>query len=117
MAENDRREGRSSDGGFDERTYFLHDVPEHVAAAGEPHQREQAGTPFGQPWPLEAWPDVPTRVLVGRDDRLFPVAFQRRLAEQRLGITPDEVAGGHLVALVHPVAVADYLQSCRAQVA
>ena len=55
------------------------------------------------------WPDVPTRVLVGRDDRFFPAAFQRRVAEARLGITPDEMPGGHLVALARPVEVADRL--------
>src|ERR1700680_4751471 len=28
---------------FDEAAYFLHDVPPEVAAAGEPHQRPEAG--------------------------------------------------------------------------
>jgi pimeloyl-ACP methyl ester carboxylesterase len=122
MRANDAREGRSAAAGpgdpaFDQDVYFLHDVPEHVAAAGAAHRRRQAGTPFGQPWPLAAWPAVPTRMLTGRDDRLFPAQFQRRLAEQRLGITPDEIDGGHLVALVHPARVADYLEACRAQIA
>lgn len=117
MRENDRREGRPVGAPFDIDTYFLHDVPPHIADALAGHARDEADVVFEQPWPLEAWPDVPTRVLVGRDDRLFPADFQRRIAEQRLGITCDDIDGGHLVALVHPARVADYLESCRAPVA
>src|SRR5207249_5811973 len=47
------------------------------------------------------WPDVPTQVLAGRDDRLFPVDFQRRVARERLGIEADEIGGGHLVTLAN----------------
>ena len=31
-----------------------------------------------QPWPLAAWPAVPTSFLLCRDDRMFPPAFPRR---------------------------------------
>ena len=44
-----------------------------------------------QPWPLEAWPDTPTRYLLCRDDRMFPAAWARRHARERLGIEPDEM--------------------------
>jgi hypothetical protein len=27
---------------------------------------------FGEPWPLDSWPAVPTRVIAPREDRLFP---------------------------------------------
>ena len=57
---------------------------------------------FGQPWPLSGWPDVPTVVLTGRDDRLFPVSLQRRVAKQRLGLDITELDGGHLLALSRP---------------
>lgn len=117
MRDNDVRAGRSPDAGFDELTYFLHDVPEHIAAAAEPHERAQADAPFESVWPLEAWPDVPTRVLLGRDDRLFPAEFQRRIAQERLGITPDDMPGGHLVSLVHPVELTDRLEAYRAELA
>ena len=50
-----------------------------------------------------------TRVLVGRDDRFFPAGFQRRVATERLGITPDEMPGGHCLALSQPAALADRL--------
>jgi hypothetical protein len=65
---------------------FFHDVPPEVTAEamrqGEP---VQSGTPFTQPWPLKRWPDVPTRFLQGRDDRFFPLEFQRRVVRERLG--------------------------------
>ncbi|MBN1096512.1 alpha/beta hydrolase [Blastococcus sp. TML/C7B] len=69
----------------------------------------QTGRPFEDPWPLEHWPDVPTRVLAGRDDRFFPIGFQRRVARDRLGLPVDEVPGGHLVALSRPVELAERL--------
>jgi pimeloyl-ACP methyl ester carboxylesterase len=103
-----------SPGTDDDATVYFHDVPSHVvtevAARGEP---EQSGTPMTQPWPLGAWPDVPTRVLVGREDRLFPASFQRRIARERLGIVADEVEGGHLVALSRPRELVERLESYR----
>lgn len=110
------RDGRTISAEFDLETMFLHDVPPDVSAElmARPAP-DQSGTPFELPWPLERWPDVPTRVLLGRDDRFFPAEFQRRIARDRLGITPDEMPGGHLVALSRPTELADrlvgYLQS------
>lgn len=77
--------------------------------------RDQSGTPFATPWPLERWPSVPTRVLQGRDDRFFPVEFQRRVVPERLGITPDEMPGGHLLALSRPEELAARLEAYRAE--
>jgi pimeloyl-ACP methyl ester carboxylesterase len=89
---------------------FTHDVPPEVLATGPP-DFAQSGTPFAEPWPLDRWPDVPTRVLAGRDDRFFPLAFQRRVAAERLGLPVDEVPGGHLVALSRPAELAERLVS------
>jgi pimeloyl-ACP methyl ester carboxylesterase len=94
---------------FDLDTYFLHDVDPEVAAAGEPHQRPEHDVVFGSPCEIAAWPDVPTRVVAGHDDRFFPVEFQRRVACERLGADLDVVPGGHLAALSHPREVAAYL--------
>jgi hypothetical protein len=49
---------------------------------------------MGEVSPLRAWPDTPTRVLICSDDRLFPLHFLRRVARERLGITPDESTAG-----------------------
>jgi pimeloyl-ACP methyl ester carboxylesterase len=109
-AEMAEREGRSVGGEFDPLVEFFHDVPpevtEAVFARGEP---DQSGTPFEKPWPLGAWPAVPTRFLQGRDDRLFPLEMQRRVVRERLGIDIDEMPGGHLVALSRPRELADRL--------
>jgi pimeloyl-ACP methyl ester carboxylesterase len=113
--ENDLRDGRPTDVEFDPLAVFFHDVPQHVIDEAGPHNRRQSDTPFGQPWPLAEWPDVPTRLLTSRDDRLFPAEFQRRVAEARLGITPDEMPGGHFVALSYPEELADRLEAAAAQ--
>jgi pimeloyl-ACP methyl ester carboxylesterase len=110
----DEREGRDPEAEFNPLVTFLHDVPDDVVRAsldhGIPGQSENI---FTQPWPLEVWPDVPTRVLVGRDDRLFPLDLARRVAKERLGITPDEMPGGHLLAFGHPDALVDWFESFR----
>jgi hypothetical protein len=63
------------------------------------------------PWPLDAWPDVPTKFILCQDDHFFPPAFLRRVAHQRLGIVPDEVSGCHCVALSNPRELSDLLVS------
>ena len=97
------RDGRKPDAPFDPLLDFFHDAPQPVVddawAQGEPRQSD---TVFGSPCAFKAWPTVPTRVLVGRDERFFPAEFQRRVARERLGIAADEMPGGHLVALSQP---------------
>jgi pimeloyl-ACP methyl ester carboxylesterase len=58
---------------------------------------------------FDSWPKVPTRVVAGADDRLFPAEFQRKLARDRLGLAVDVLPGGHLLALVHPAELASLL--------
>ena len=94
---------------FDLAVYFLHDVPPAVAAAGESQQRPEADAVFGSVCDFRAWPDIPTRVVAGADDRFFPVSFQLALARNRLGIAADVLRGGHLIALSQPAGLADYL--------
>lgn len=83
---------------FDVGTYFLHDVPLDVLRAG-PEPRVEADAVFGEPCRFERLPDIPIHVLGGRDDRFFPIEFQRRIARDRLGTEVEDIAGGHLVAL------------------
>jgi pimeloyl-ACP methyl ester carboxylesterase len=91
---------------FDEDAYFLHDVPPELAAAGADHARPEEDIAFEQPAAFDAWPDVPTTVLAGRDDRFFPYDFQARVAHERLGLDVVPVPGGHLAALSQPEAIA-----------
>jgi pimeloyl-ACP methyl ester carboxylesterase len=100
---------------FDPEVVFTHDLPPDLAAESAHHVRAQSGTPFEKPWPLSAWPAVPTRFLLCRDDRFFPAAFQRRVVHERLGIVPDEMAGGHLPALAHPDELVRRLEAYRAE--
>jgi pimeloyl-ACP methyl ester carboxylesterase len=88
---------------------LLHDIPEPLKADMAAGDREPVDTPFGQPCTFETWPDVPTHVLVGADDRLFPAEFQRRIAQERLGIESEVMPGGHLVAKSRPAEVAQRL--------
>jgi pimeloyl-ACP methyl ester carboxylesterase len=50
-------------------------------------------------------------VIAGRDDRFFPLEFQRRVARDRLGLDVDVVPGGHLAAMSHPAELAAQITS------
>jgi pimeloyl-ACP methyl ester carboxylesterase len=113
LRERAERDGRPIDDQFDEVAMFLHDVPPDVVVESAQHVRAQSGTPFERPWPLSAWPDVPTRFLLCRDDRFFPDEFMRRVVEERLGFEPDEMDGGHLPALAHPSELVERLEAYR----
>jgi pimeloyl-ACP methyl ester carboxylesterase len=109
-AEQAAREGRDPE--FDPIGDFFHDVPQDVfAEAMELGEPPQSDAPFVKPYPFTGWPDVPTRFLQGREDRFFPVEFQRRLARERLGIEIDEMPGGHLLALSQPEELAQRLEA------
>ena len=110
--EEGRRDGRAPD---DEIALFMQDVPPDLAAEALRRGRRQSDTPGKDPWPLPAWPDVPTRFLLCRDDRVFPAEFMRRVARDRLGLTADEIDGSHCVALSRPAELADRLESFRAE--
>ena len=84
----------------------LDDVPQEVLRAGPKRPREEAGIVFGEPCHFERWPEIPIHVVAGRDDRFFPIEFQRRIARERLGKEVEEIAGGHLLALSNPQGLA-----------
>lgn len=111
----DERDGRDPDADFDPMVVFLHDLPPDVLqeALTQGQPPGQSDTPFEQPWPLDRWPDVPTEFLLCRDDRFFPADFLRRVVPERLGITPDEMDGGHLPALAHPTELVERLEAYR----
>ena len=88
---------------------FLHDVDPEVARANQQYTGAPGPGMFSEPWPLEAWPDVPTRVVAPREDRLVPLAFQRRVARERLGVEVDVMPGGHLPMLARPRQLAEHL--------
>lgn len=98
----DARRERGGEDEDDLKTYY-HDVPPELAAEAlrraRSHPSERA---YYEPWPLDAWPDVPTRFLLCRDDRFFPAVWMRGVVRDRLGITPDEIDSGHCPMLSRP---------------
>ena len=95
----------------DPETLFYHDLPARLTEVmrADPDADAWTESPavFGDPWPLAAWPAVPTTVLAGREDRFFPFELQRRVAMTRLGAEVGELPGGHLLALSQPEALAE----------
>jgi pimeloyl-ACP methyl ester carboxylesterase len=101
----------------DDAVIYYHDLPAEIRAEAMSRTSQgQSTTPLDEPWPLPAWPDVPTRVLAGRHDRMFPLEFQRRIARQRLGLEVDEIDGGHMVAMSNPAELAGRLEAYRIEV-
>lgn len=98
----------------DDGVIYYHDLPPALRAEAQARTwQDQSTTPLDEPWPLAVWPGVPTRVLIGRHDRMFPLDFQRRIARERLGIEGDVIDGGHMVALSNPGELANRLEAYR----
>jgi pimeloyl-ACP methyl ester carboxylesterase len=100
--------------GTDEDDLYYHDVPPVLAAEARRRERDETSRALRDPWPLDAWPDTPTRYLLCRDDRLFPRAWARRHARERLGLEADELDGGHYITLSRPRELADRLSDYAA---
>jgi Alpha/beta hydrolase family len=106
-----RRDGGLT-GHADPYVSFYHDVPRGLAEEAMSKERAHPSeAAMAAPWPLDAWPDVPTKFVLCSEDRFFPPDLFRRLVPERLGITPDEIAASHCVALSRPRELADLLTS------
>ncbi|WP_433788977.1 alpha/beta fold hydrolase [Actinoplanes sp. CA-252034] len=90
---------------------FYQDVDPELAAEARARGRAQSEVRLAEPTPMRAWPNVSTKVLICRDDRLLPTAYLHRIARERLGLVPDEIDGGHTPALSRPTALAERLMS------
>ena len=88
---------------------FMHDVPRKLAEEALAHGGGSIGRALAEPWPLPAWPDITTHFLLCTEDRFFPPDFMRKVVADRLGVTPDEIAGSHCVALSRPNELAGML--------
>jgi len=100
--------------GDTEAEIFLNGVPEEIAREAMEHTRTQSETPGKEPFPLDAWPDVPTRFVVCLRDNMFPADWMREVVRSRLGIEPDEIDSGHCPALSRPRELAERLEAFRA---
>ena len=110
MREQARRDGGLT-GSDDPFVAFYHDVPRGLAEQALGKARSESETAYDSPWPLDAWPAVPTKFVLCAEDRFFPAEFMRRVVAERLSIVPDEIAAGHCVALSRPYDVANLLDS------
>jgi pimeloyl-ACP methyl ester carboxylesterase len=110
VEEQARRDGGLT-GSDDSFVAFYHDVPRALAEEAMRRERSESEVAYNSPWPLAAWPAVPTRFVVCTEDRFFPAGFLRRVVAERLGIVPDEIAAGHCVALSRPEELGRLLDS------
>jgi pimeloyl-ACP methyl ester carboxylesterase len=112
----DLREGRDPDAPFDVMATYFHDVPAEVVdrlfERGDP---PQSGRPFESANRATAWRAIPTRVIAGSRDRLFPIDFMRQLSRERVGVDPVEIDAGHLLALSRPDELADAIAALVAE--
>jgi pimeloyl-ACP methyl ester carboxylesterase len=92
---------------------FYHDVDPVLAREAMSRERRQSEATGREPWPLAAWPDVPTHVVVCRNDRIFSADWLRGVVRERLGIEPDEIDSGHTPALSHPIELVDLFEEYR----
>lgn len=92
-----------------EAAQFFHDVPADLVAEAERRARDQDGEWLNEPWPGDALRNVLTSAIVCRDDQFFPPEFMRDQLRDRLGVTPEEIPGGHYAPISRPDAVADQL--------
>jgi pimeloyl-ACP methyl ester carboxylesterase len=105
------RRALGTDGQDGIATYY-HDVPPELAEGAMKRQRNHPSSrAYNQPWPLDTWPDVPTHVLLCRNDRVFPVAWMRQVVRARLGIEADEIESGHCPMLSRPSELARRLEA------
>jgi pimeloyl-ACP methyl ester carboxylesterase len=98
------------DSQFDDDAFY-HDLSPDAIALAKRAARPQESKPMAEPCPLERWPDVPTRYLLCKNDRVFSAATSRRVVRERLGIEPDEIDAGHCVHLARPRELAECLHS------
>ena len=90
---------------------YYHDVAPTLAEEAQRREREEKSKALSEPWPLDEWPDTPTRYLLCRDDRMLPASWARGHARKRLGIEADEMDGGHYVSLSRPSELAERLNA------
>jgi pimeloyl-ACP methyl ester carboxylesterase len=95
---------------------FCQDVPApqaaRMAVTQRPATQEALTEPSGEQ-PL--WKHVPSRFLIGEDDRIIPAALQRYMAERAHAHRTLEIPGAsHAITVSHPGAIADQIMEAAA---
>ena len=87
------------------------DCPAEDARRAVARLRPQSRRPLTEPSPLERWPDVPSTVVLARDDRCVNMEWAVAAAEARTAEPPTLVDGGHSPFLSRPAALAEVLNA------
>ncbi|QIG39927.1 alpha/beta hydrolase [Microbacterium sp. 4R-513] len=94
---------------------FAQDLPEAdrwlIVATQRPASFVANVTPSGTP----AWKTIPSWAVLGTEDRVIPIALQRRMAE-RAGATVTEVDASHVSMVSHPDVTIDAIRAAAASV-
>jgi pimeloyl-ACP methyl ester carboxylesterase len=96
-------------GAFHRRLYG--DSPPATGARAFDRGRPQAQKPSEEPCPLAAWPEVPTRYVLGTEDRCIAPEWARRACAGRLGSDPIEISSSHTPMESRPELLASILVS------
>ena len=88
------------------RATLYADCREDDARAAFERLRPQARTPYAEPCPLDALPDVERSYVVCADDRIVGPDWSRRAARERLSVEPVELPGSHSPFLSRPADLA-----------
>jgi pimeloyl-ACP methyl ester carboxylesterase len=96
------------------RALYYSDCTDDVVDAAVARLRPQAGTVRTAVFPAGGWPDIPAAYIVCADDPVVSPDWCRRVAQERLGVQPLELPGGHSPMLSRPDALARLLDSLSA---
>ncbi len=88
---------------------FYHDASPEDAAWAIERLRPQCYRVLAEVTPLQAWPGVPSTVIVCGDDHAADPDWQRSVARDRFGVEAIELDGGHSPFLTRPVELAAVL--------
>ena len=97
---------------LDAAAHDLQYPPEFAALTAK--LRRQARTPSRETTPLAAMPDTPRAYIVCGRDHAIPPEWQRRAAQNELGVEPIELDSGHSPMLSCPAELADVLDRLAA---
>jgi hypothetical protein len=89
---------------------FFHDCDPDLARDAARRLRRQHWRITQETTPLAVWPDVPASSVIATGDRAVAPVYLQRVARDRLGVEPVEIAGGHSPFLARPAELATVLE-------
>jgi pimeloyl-ACP methyl ester carboxylesterase len=90
-------------------TAFYQDVEPEIADRAVAGLRPQWAEAFGNVNPIEPYAHQVVAVIYTTEDRIIDPEKHRKMSEERFGITPIALPGGHSPFLSHPAKLAEVL--------